>query len=114
MYIPKTMTKKIADTFYDKTVDIMGSFNETDNEGGATCRALTRKSSFKANVSFSNCKKIQEDFSLDYEIDITVTTDCSIKLDKYKFIKYQDIIYNVTDILASDSHILIVGTKWRE
>lgn len=113
MYIPKTMTKKIANAFYDKTVEILEKTSNIDAEGGVTSKGYDVKDSFNGNVSFSNCKQIQEEYGLDYNIDISVTTDYKL-LEINDIIKYQDVIYNVTDILPSDSHILIVATKWRQ
>ena len=113
MYIPKTMTKKIANAFYDKTVEILEKISNIDAEGGVTSKGYDVKDSFNGNVSFSNCKQIQEEYGLDYNIDISVTTDYKL-LEINDIIKYQDVIYNVTDILPSDSHILIVATKWRQ
>lgn len=114
MYIPKTMIKKINDTFYDKTVEILDKKVNTDAEGGVTSKGFDIIDTFNGNVSFSNCKKIQEEYGLDYKIDISITTnlDTNICIDNY--IKYQDIVYNVTDILKPDSHILIVATIWRQ
>ena len=114
MYIPNQMTKKIANTFYDKTVSVMSKQITTDAEGGVTSKGLAVTNSFNGNVSFSNCKKIQEEYGLDYNIDIAITTyaDTSVSLDD--IIKYNDVIYNVTDVIKCDSHILIVATKWRQ
>lgn len=112
MYIPKTMKKKIAKTFYDKTVEILSKETSIDAEGGVTSKGLNVIDTFKGNVSFSNCKQIQEDYGLDYNIDISITTDKLLKMND--IIKYLDVIYNVTDVLTSDSHILIVATKWRQ
>lgn len=114
MYIPKTMTKAITKAFYDKTVDVMDNVITTDAEGGVTSKGLNVIDSFNGNVSFSNCKKIQEEYGLDYEIDISITADKNTDISTSNYIKYQDVIYNVTDILPSDSHILIVATKWRQ
>ena len=111
MYIPKSMTKTIANTFYDKTVDVLSSLVITDAEGGVTSKGLTTVSSFKGNVSFSNCKRIQEEYGLDYAIDISITTDVNTEISINDFIKYEKVIYNVTDVLPTDSHILIVATK---
>ena len=105
------MTKKIADAFYDKEVQILSKIIVTDEEGGVTSKGLDVVDTFKGNVNFSNCKKIQEDYGLDYSIDISITTSRNVNISLGNFIKYQDIIYDVTDILASDSHFLIVGTK---
>lgn len=107
------MTKKIANAFYDKTVEILEKTSNIDAEGGVTSKGYDVKDSFNGNVSFSNCKQIQEEYGLDYNIDISVTTDYKL-LEINDIIKYQDVIYNVTDILPSDSHILIVATKWRQ
>lgn len=113
MYIPKSMKDNIASTFYDKTVFVMGIETTIDEEGGITNGSTTVLDTFKANVSFSNCKKIQEDYGLDYDIDISITTDYSL-LTHDSVIQYENIVYSVKDILKSDSHILIVATKWQQ
>lgn len=114
MYIPNKMTKAIANAFYDKTVEVMSNQTTTDAEGGVSYKGLAVTDSFNGNVSFSNCKKIQEEYGLDYQIDISITasTDTSISIND--IIKYDNVVYNVTDVLPSDSHILIVATKWRQ
>ena len=74
---------------------------------------LIKLDTFKGNVNFSNCKQIQEEYGLDYNIDVSITTDYNL-LKINDIIKYREIIYNVTDILSSDSHLLVVATKWRQ
>lgn len=113
MYIPKTMRTKIASVFYDKEVEVLENATTIDAEGGVNTKGLKSKDNFKGNVSFSNCKKIQEEYGLDYNIDISITTDYNL-LKINDIIKYLDVIYNVTDVLSSDSHILVVATKWRQ
>lgn len=113
MYIPKTMRTKIASVFYDKEVEVLEKATTIDAEGGVNTKGLQSKDNFKGNVSFSNCKKIQEEYGLDYNIDISITTDYKL-LKINDIIKYLDVIYNVTDVLPSDSHILVVATKWRQ
>lgn len=113
MYIPKKTKTKIAQVFYDKEVEILEKITTIDNEGGVNTKGLEVKDIFKGNVSFSNCKKIQEDYGLDYQIDISITTDCeTVKIDD--IIQYQSIVYNVTDVIQNDSHNLIVASKWRQ
>lgn len=114
MYIPKIMTKAVANAFYDKTIFVLDKSSQIDVEGGVTTKGLTVANSFKGNVSFSNCKKIQEDYGLDYEIDIAITSYVDTNVAINDFIKYNDVVYNVTDVLPCDSHILIVATKWRQ
>ncbi len=113
MYIPKTMRTKIASVFYDKEVEVLEKATTIDAEGGVNTKGLQSKDNFEGNVSFSNCKKIQEEYGLDYNIDISITTDYNL-LKINDIIKYLDVIYNVTDVLSSDSHILVVATKWRQ
>lgn len=113
MYIPKTMRTKIASVFYDKEVEVLEKITTIDAEGGVNTKGLQSKDNFKGNVSFSNCKKIQEEYGLDYNIDISITTDYKL-LKVNDIIKYLDVVYNVTDVLSSDSHFLIVATKWRQ
>lgn len=113
MYIPKQMTTKIAEVFYDKTVEVLKPNIITDAEGGVNYRGLAVVDNFKGNVNFSNCKKIQEEYGLDYEINVSVTTNYHL-LKHNDLIKYQDVVYNVTDILPSDSHFLVVATKWQQ
>lgn len=113
MYIPKSMTKAIANAFYDKTIEVLKDNTVTDAEGGIVYKGLATVDSFKGNVSFSNCKKIQEEYGLDYEIDISITTDYEL-IRHNQLIKYNDVVYNVNDVLQSDSHFLIVATKWRQ
>ena len=107
------MKTKIASVFYDKEVEVLEKITTTDAEGGVNTKGLQSKDNFKGNVSFSNCKKIQEDYGLDYNIDVSITTDYdNVQIDD--IIKYLDVVYNVTDVLKSDSHFLIVATKWRQ
>lgn len=107
------MKDKIADTFYDKQVEVLEEKTTIDDEGGVRSIGLNVKDKFKGNVSFSNCKKIQEEYGLDYNIDISITTNYNlIKIND--FIKYLGIVYSVSDVLESDSHILIVATKWKQ
>lgn len=113
MYIPKNMTKQIAKVFYDKEVSILVKTTTIDAEGGVNAKGYDVVDKFKGNVNFSNCKQIQEEYGLDYNIDVSITTDYNL-LKINDIIKYQEIIYNVTDILPSDSHLLVVATKWRQ
>lgn len=113
MYIPQIMKKQIARAFYDKEVEILEKTTNTDAEGGVTASSLDLINKFKGNVNFSNCKQIQEEYGLDYLIDLSITTDYD-GLKHNDFIKYKDVVYNVTDIFERDSHNLVVATKWQQ
>ncbi len=113
MYIPKTMSDAIANTFYDKTIYVLEKRKITDKEGGIISKGFDVVLEFKGNVSFSNCKEIQEQYGLDYEIDIAVTTFTETEINIDDIIKYNEIKFKVTDVLISDSHKLVVATKWQ-
>lgn len=113
MYIPSVMKKTMNKFFYDKEVFVLDTITSTDIEGGVTYDGTVTKDSFYGNVSFSNSKVIQEEYGLDYDIDISITADYTL-LKHNDLIKYDDVTYRVTDILPSDSHLLIVGVKWQQ
>ena len=105
--------KQIAKTFYDKTISVLEQVVTTDAEGGVIGKGYDVLENFKGNVNFSNCKQIQEEYGLDYNIDVSITTNYNL-LNINDIIKYQEVIYKVTDILPSDSHLLVVATIWRQ
>ena len=113
MYIPKTFKDSIKSTFYDKEVEILENKTTMDDEGGVNYNGLEKVNSFLGNVSFSNCKKIQEEYGLDYEINISITTDYNL-LKINDLIKYQEKIYSIEEIIVTDSHYLILGKIWKQ
>lgn len=113
MYIPNQMRKQIARVFYDKTVEVLTNNVITDAEGGVNYKGYDVKDNFKGNVNFSNCKVIQEEYGLDYSIDMSITTNYKLLIPN-DLIRYQDVIYKVTDIIFNDSHYLVVANKWRQ
>lgn len=140
MYIPKKMKKLIAKNFYDKGILVLDKTITHDEEGGMNVKKGRVSYKFYGNVNFSNFGSIQEDYGLDYQIDISITAspetfedkvyfdDAELVYDKDKiYIKQteeillgiSDIIsyggkeYEVTNIIPFDSHILILG-KWQQ
>ena len=75
MFIPTSMKKVIAKEFYDKEIHLMNKSVEKDAEGGVITKGYAVKDTFKGNVNFSNCEKVQEEYGLDYKINITISTD---------------------------------------
>lgn len=112
MFIPKTMKTAIAKAFYDKEIHLMDKRTETDAEGDVKTLGYTEKETFNGNVNFSNCEKIQEDYGLDYKIDISITTDYTV-LTKDDIIVYDQVMYEVKGVYVRDSHALVIGAKWR-
>ena len=112
MFIPKSMKTAIAKVFYDKEIHLMNMSIEKDAEGGVKTKGYTVENSFKGNVNFSNCEKIQEEYGLDYKVSISITTDYT-GLKKDDIISYDKALYEVKGIYPRDSHVLILGANWR-
>ena len=112
MFIPKSMKTVIAKTFYDKEIHLMNKSVKKDAEGGVKTKGYTVKECFKGNVNFSNCEKIQEEYGLDYKVNISITTDY-IGLEKNDIISYDKMFYEVKGIYIRDSHLLVLGATWR-
>ena len=113
MYIPQTMKREIAKAFYDKEIHLMNKSVETDAEGGVKTKGYSVVESFKGNVNFSNCEKIQEEYGLDYKVNISITTDYT-GVTTNDILSYDKVLYQVKGIYYKDSHVFIVGAKWRE
>lgn len=111
MFIPASFKKAIKSTFYDKTVEVLETETTVDAEGGVNYNGLQVKNSFLGNVNFSSCKKIQEDYGLNYAVNIAITTNYKANIND--LIRYQDKIYNITDCLETDSHYLLIGQIWK-
>jgi len=133
------MKTSIAKYFYDKGILVMTKTQTRDSEGGLKNGSNKVNYKFYGNVSFSNFGTIQENYGLDYKIDISITAspenfedkvylgdaelvyetdriyikqtgDLVLGLDD--IISYAGKEYRVTNIIPSDSHILILG-QWQ-
>ena len=111
MFIPQTMKTAIAKAFYDKVIHLMDKRTEKDAEGGVKTLGYAEKETFNGNVNFSNCEKIQEDYGLDYKVNITITTDYK-GLKKSDIFAYDKTLYEVKGIYTRDSHTLVLGATW--
>lgn len=112
MFIPNAMKTEIAKAFYDKEISLMDKETAQDTEGGVKLTGYSVKEVFKGNVNFSNCEKLQEEYGLDYRVNISITTDYN-GLEKDDIISYNELLYAVKGIYPRDSHVLILGANWR-
>ena len=133
------MKTSIAKYFYDKGILVMTKTQTRDSEGGLKNGSNKVNYKFYGNVSFSNFGTIQENYGLDYKIDISITASPENFEDKVylgdaelvyetdriyikqtgelvlgldDIISYAGKEYRVTNIIPSDSHILILG-QWQ-
>ncbi len=111
MRIPESFRKAIAETFYDKKVNILTVVETVDAEGGVKRTPGLSGRSFMGNVNFNNPKEVQEELGLTYDVDVAITTnDENVRIND--LIEYNDIIFTVTDVVPHDSHKLVVATKY--
>lgn len=111
MYKPTNFESIIASKFYDKTVTKLTTTYTTDAEGCIVASGTGDGTTFKGNVQYNNCKLVAEEYGLDYQVDVTITTGTDTVIDKGDTISYDGIIYRVMDKIVSDTHILLVGVK---
>ena len=110
MLIPKSMKKMMAKKFYDKLIHIISAAIEHDEEGGIEYGEPIITGSFFGNVNYSNFGKIQEEYGLDYKIDITITASPDTSIRVNDTILYDGKYYTIRDVFARDSHKMIVAT----
>ena len=101
----------IASTFYDKVITTLSKDTIKDAEGGRRVEVGEPVGKFKGNVNFKNLKEIQEQYGLDYKIDIAITTDHD-GVEVGDIIKYLDGVYSVSEARPFDSHIMIMAVKY--
>lgn len=111
MLLPKNFSNTIADTFYDKCVEILEVTDNIDAEGSVTKNAVGA-GSFMGNVRFNALGALQEELGLAETIDVAVTCDTTVDLAVGGLMQYADRRYQVRHALPFDSHLLIVGKLW--
>lgn len=114
MYIPQTFNKAIEKTFYDKSISILNKITTRDAEGDYIIEKSDKVYNFMGNVSFSNFKAIKEEYGLENDIGIVITTSLKHKdkINLSTLISYNDITYEITDKIENDSHLMLVGAIW--
>ena len=114
MEIPKSFKRAIADIFYDKKIYVLSEKESMDCEGDYIIKKNENVYNFMGNVSFSNFKAIKEEYGIDCDIDIVITTSLEHKekIDLSTLIVYNGKTYEITDKFLKDSHMMLVGALW--
>lgn len=113
MFIPEAMKQAISKNFYDKEVLVVEITKTHDAEGGIVYNTPVVLAKFKGNVNYNNCGKIQEEYGLDYNIDITITTSTDTVISIDNTIGYNGMYYTVRDVFRRDSHVMIVAQIYK-
>ena len=108
MKIPEIFKQTIANTFYDKQIEIWSSGTITDDEGSVIGNGKVEKiDEFMGNFQFSTREYIQQEYGKEIEANAIVTCNTTIA-------KIGDIlVYNGKDYTiranpSSDSHITLL------
>ena len=112
MLFPESAKKAIAQSFYDKTVEVLASQDTIDAEGGVVKGSLTVKSTLQGNVRFTNLGELQTELGLVESIDICVTCGADEDVVVNDLLRYNGKLYVATSVIPSDSHLTIVGNLW--
>lgn len=108
MNIPETFKQAIADTFYDKDIEIWTSGTIKDDEGAVIGDGKLEKiDSFKGNFQFSTREYIQQEYGREIEANAIVTCD-KANAEIGNILVYNDKEYEIKSLVPSDSHITIL------
>lgn len=108
MQIPDEFKKVIADTFYDKDIDIWTMGTSKDDEGSVIENAkLEKVDSFKGNFQFATREYIQQEYGKEIEANAIVTCDKTIaKIGN--IVVYNGNDYEIKSKINSDSHTMLL------
>lgn len=108
MKIPEIFKQVIADTFYDKDIEIWTSGTIKDNEGSIVGDGKLEKiDSFKGNFQFSTREYIQQEYGKEIEANAIVTCDKTVA-EIGNILVYNDKEYEIKSLVPSDSYITIL------
>lgn len=108
MNIPEIFKQTIANTFYDKDIEIWTEGTIKDDEGAVVGNGKLEKiDSFKGNFQFSTREYIQQEYGKEIEANAIVTCDKTVA-EIGNILVYNDKEYEIKSLVPSDSHITIL------
>ena len=108
MQIPEIFKQAIADTFYDKEIEIWTSGTIKDDEGSVIENGKLEKiDSFKGNFQFSTREYIQQEYGREIEANAIVTCDKS-NAEIGNILVYNNKEYSIKSLISGDSHTILL------
>lgn len=108
MQIPEIFKQVIADTYYDKDIEIWTSGTIKDDEGSVIGDGkLDKIDSFKGNFQFSTREYIQQEYGKEIEANAIVTCN-ETKAEISNILVYDNKEYTIKSLVPSDSHITLL------
>lgn len=111
MKIPEEFKQAIADTFYDKDIEIWTEGTIKDDEGSVVGNGKVKKiDSFKGNFQFTTREYIQQEYGKEIEANAIVTCAKTIA-EIGNILVYNNEDYTIKSLITGDSHttILVLG-----
>lgn len=108
MKIPDEFKQAIADTFYDKDIEIWTEGTIRDDEGSDVGTGKVEKiDNFKGNFQFSTREYIQQEYGKEIEANAIVTCN-KANAEIGNILVYNNNDYVIKSLVPSDSHITIL------
>ncbi len=108
MNIPEAFKKAIADTFYDKDLELWTSGTLKDEEGcSISTGKLEKITDFKGNFQFSTREYIQQEYGKEIDAEAIITCD-EVQAEIGNIIVYEGQEYEIKANPKSDSHITLL------
>lgn len=108
MNIPETFKQAIADTFYDKDIEIWTEGTIKDDEGATIGNGKLEKiDSFKGNFQFSTREYIQQEYGREIEANAIVSCD-KANAEIGNILVYNNADYAIKSLIIGDSHTTIL------
>lgn len=108
MKIPEEFKQAIADTFYDKDIEIWTEGTIKDDEGAVIGNGKLEKiDGFKGNFQFSTREYIQQEYGKEIEANAIVTCNKTVA-EIGNILVYDNKEYEIKSLVPSDSHITIL------
>ena len=111
MKIPEKFKLTIADTFYDKDIEIWTKGTIKDDEGAVIGNGkLSKIDSFKGNFQFSTREYIQQEYGKEIEANAIITCE-KTNAEIGNILVYNNNDYTIKSLITGDSHttILVLG-----
>ena len=108
MKIPNEFKQVIADTFYDKDIEIWTSGTIKDDEGSVIGEGKKEKiDSFKGNFQFATKEYIQQEYGKEIEANAIITCDNTVaKIGD--IVIYNNNEYTIKSKITGDSHTTLL------
>lgn len=114
MFVNDSFKNLIAKTFYDKEFYFYTLSDDINDEGEVIQTLLDGGTKCVGNVQFSVDKETQETYGIQDTIDISITTSLSNDIQLNNVVSFDGNYYLVKEALKSDSHLRVLGTKWKQ